>query len=561
MGAKQVNSERTTELVDQLLEAAPGPMVLLNTDFRIARVNPQAEKLVGYCQEELLGQKRELLMPEVRGSRNLKSRSGQVVRSQMRLIGHGLESVVRHRDGTEIPVVINMGLLQVGAHTLISGVLQKVPRGRGDELDLRAVVDASDDAIIGTDLDGIIVSWNKGAEKICGYTAEEILGKPVSIFLPPGYFNEHTGNMIRLWRGEHTRFEATRIHKNGYPIDLSITIAPVKNRDGIVVGASVVARDITHHKEVRNAILGLRALVDASDDAIIGKTIDGTIISWNKGAEKIYGYKAEEIVGQSISVLMPPDQPDEFPKIMARLGRGEHIEKYETKRIHKDGHLIDISVTISPVKGRDGTVVGASVVARDITFEKRAAEALRLSEERFRVALKSASVMVFSQDLQLRYTWISAPVLGLAREDYLGRTDAEVFPGEDGASLTAIKREVLRTGIESHAEVTVTLKGAMHHFDLLVEPLRDSGGQFVGLLCSAIDITSLKEAIGRLQQALDEVQLLKGLLPICASCKRIKDEHEIWQVLESYIQTHSAAKFSHGICPECMRKLYPDYRP
>ena len=103
------------------------------------------------------------------------------------------------------------------------------------------------------------------------------------------------------------------------------------------------------------------------------------------------------------------------------------------------------------------------------------------------------------------------------------------------------------------------LKGVRRYFDLVVKPLRDPRGKLVGLLCSAIDITSLKETIARLQQALDEVQLLKGLLPICASCKRIKDEHETWQVLEAYLQDHTEAKFTHGICPDCMRKLYPEY--
>ena len=199
------------------------------------------------------------------------------------------------------------------------------------------------------------------------------------------------------------------------------------------------------------------------------------------------------------------------------------------------------------------------MVARDITEQRQAREALRLSEERFHVALKNAPVVVFSHDLQLRYTWINSPLLTMAPENYLGRTDAEVFGGEQGARLTAIKEEALRTGMDSRTEVTVTLKGERHCFDLVVEPLRNGGGKILGLLCSAIDITSFKETIDRLQEALNQVQLLSGLLPICASCKKIKDECERWQPLEGYIQSHSEAKFTHGICPDCMRKLYPEY--
>jgi len=205
--------------------------------------------------------------------------------------------------------------------------------------------------------------------------------------------------------------------------------------------------------------------------------------------------------------------------------------------------------------------VGSSVVARDITLQKEADEALRLSEERFRIALRNAPVVVFSQDLQLRYTLITSSSLALPREDYLGRTDAELFGDEDGARLTAIKEEVLRARSESHAEVTLSLKGERHHFDLVVEPLRDLKGQVVGVLGSAVDTTSLKETIAKLRQALNEAQVLKGLVPICASCKRIRNERGTWEVLEACIQAHSEAKFSHGICPECMRKLYPEHSP
>jgi PAS domain S-box-containing protein len=250
--------------------------------------------------------------------------------------------------------------------------IHKGRRGRGDNY-LRTLVDASDDAVIGHDLHGTILSWNKGAEKIYGYKAEEILGQSISVLIPPGHPNEFPAIMIRLQRGEHVeKYEAKRINKDGYPIDVSITISPVENNGGMLVGASVIARDVTEHREAQNTILGLRALVDASNDAIIGKTMDGTIVSWNKGAEKIYGYKAKEILGRSITVLIPPEHPNEFPEIMLRLQRGEHIENYETRRIHKDGHPIDVSVSISPVKNKEGLVVGASVIARDISEHREA---------------------------------------------------------------------------------------------------------------------------------------------------------------------------------------------
>jgi hypothetical protein len=235
-------------------------------------------------------------------------------------------------------------------------------------------------------------------------------------------------------------------------------------------------------------------------------------------------------------------------------------------------------MTISPVKIKAGKVAGSPVVARQITSHKQAEAALRLSEERLRVALKHAPVVVFTQDLQLRYTWISPSVqawdyrnlLGSTdarslgawdHRGFVGCTDAEIFGEQQGARLTAIKQEVLSSGVGSRSEATVTFEGVTRHFDLVVEPFRDAKGTLLGLTSSAIDTTPWKYLIAKLKEALDQVQLLSGLLPICASCKRIKDEREVWQPLEGYIQAHSEAKFSHGVCPDCLRKLYPEYYP
>ena len=206
------------------------------------------------------------------------------------------------------------------------------------------------------------------------------------------------------------------------------------------------------------------------------------------------------------------------------------------------------------------------MIARDITDRKRVEMALRQSEERFRVALKTAPVRVFNQDLELRFTWINSHAMAWAKQDCLGKTDADIVGGEEGARLMALKREVLRTGRGARTEAEVTVDGEKYYFDLVAEPLRDANGTIQGLTCSATDITSAKKSllererlIAQLQEALEEVKLLSGLLSICASCKRIMNEREVWEPLESYIQSHSQAKFSHGVCPDCLRKLYPEY--
>jgi len=153
--------------------------------------------------------------------------------------------------------------------------------------------------------------------------------------------------------------------------------------------------DITERKQAEELRSHLAAIVESSDDAIIGKTVDGTIVSWNSGAERLYGYKAEEMVGRPISLLAPSDHLYEIPQILEELRHGERIVRYETEGIRKDGRRIDVSLTISPIKDRAGTIIGASRIARDITERKRAEASLRESEERFRHTADTAPVMIW----------------------------------------------------------------------------------------------------------------------------------------------------------------------
>jgi hypothetical protein len=231
---------------------------------------------------------------------------------------------------------------------------------------------------------------------------------------------------------------------------------------------------------------------------------------------------------------------------------------------------------ISPVKIKAGKVVGVS--PRHITGHKQAEAAVRLSERRLRVALKHAPVVVFTQDLQLRYTWITPPVMAWDYRNLLGTidaesfapwdhrsmvgcTDVEIFGAEQGERLTAIKQEVLRTRVGSRSEVTVTFKGVTRYADLVVEPFHDARGTLLGVTCCAIDTTPWKYLIAKLKEAPDQVQSLTGLLFTCASCKKICDEEGNWLQMESYISQHSQAKFTHGMCPVCGKQYYGELWP
>ena len=424
------------------------------------------------------------------------------------------------------------------------------------------------EAIVVTKRDGRIIRVNTQTERLFDYPRKELLGQNVEVLLQRRVQHRHVKKQAAYFSHPRVRLMGTGLElcarrKDGteFPIDVSFT--PLETGGETLVFGFI--RDITERKRSEEVVSHLAAIVETSDDAIIGKSLDGTILSWNLGAERLYGYKAEEVVGRPVALLVPPDRPDELGWIMKGLRRGKHIEHYETTRVRKDGHRIDISVTVSPVKNKAGSVVGASVIARDITDRKRIEMALRQSEERFRVALKNAPVRVFNQDLDLRFTWINSHIMAWAKQDCLGKTDAEIVDGEEGARLMAFKKEVLRTGRGARTESEVTVDGEKFYFNVVAEPLRDVNGTIVGLTCSATDITPTKKSllerevlIAKLQDALEEVKLLSGLLSICASCKKITNERGDWEPMESYLQTHSQAKFSHGLCPDCLRKLYPE---
>jgi PAS domain S-box-containing protein len=233
---------------------------------------------------------------------------------------------------------------------------------------LAAIVESSDDAILSKDLDGTIMSWNRGAQRIFGYTAEEMIGSPITRLIPPELREEETRILAEVRAGRRVEhFETVRRTKSGKRIFVSITVSPVRDASGAVIGASKVARDITAQKAAERMGGVLAAIVQSSDDAIISTDLDGHVLSWNPAAERLYGYPAEDMIGKSVGRIIPADMPNDQRMILAKIRAGERIEHYETVRMDRTGRRIDVSVTVSPVHDAAGTLIGASKIARDIS--------------------------------------------------------------------------------------------------------------------------------------------------------------------------------------------------
>src|SRR6266542_2236183 len=466
-----------------LFERSPVGMAFVALDGTVLAVNPAACKLCGRSEQELVGSPGlEVGHPDDRGDaagrlRQLAEGQLEEVRLERRFIrpdgtvvwADSLTEAVRAPDGT--PLYLQTILVDITARR----------QSEAARSWLAAIVQSSQDAIVGTTLDGGIMNWNAGAERIFGYTADEMVGHDASILRPPGSEGEVARLTARMGRGERVEHRVVRARKGGTAVTLLVTSTPILDASGAVVGMASVARGLDQQERAacrkdgseypaEISLSAVRtqdgtlvsatvrdgterrhaAIVASSSDAIIGRSLDGTITSWNGGAERMYGYTAAEAIGSDLAMMVPPERSGELPGMAKRARRGEPTGQFETQRVRKDGTTIEVSVTISPIRDAAGSVVGTSAVARDITESKRAVEELRAVEARKSAILESALDCLVTMDHQgniVEFNPAAERVFGYRRDQVLGQPMAELIipPPLRDAHKAGLKR-YLETG-------------------------------------------------------------------------------------------------------------------
>jgi PAS domain S-box-containing protein len=379
---------------------------------------------------------------------------------------------------------------------------------RAEREQFRVTLSSIGDAVIATDTAGRVSFVNPVAERLTRWTADEALGRPLTEVFnivhettrqpaeSPALRALREGTVVGL--ANHTVLLA----RDGTEVPIDDSAAPMRDEAGTPIGAVMVFRDVTDRRRAQEAQARLAAIVESSDDAIVGKTLDGVITSWNAGAERVFGYTAAEAVGRNITFIIPPERLDEERAILARLRRGERVGHFETVRVAKDGRRLDISLTVSPVTAPDGTVIGASKVARDITDQRRATAALRESEARYRAIVEASPecVKLVAPDGTLLQMNPAGLAMVEADESALGQSVYAVIAPEHREAFRAFNERVCRGEGGTLEFDVVGLKGTRRHLETTAVPLPNPGGGFTHLGITR-DMTARTEAERALRES------------------------------------------------------------
>src|SRR6201997_1598458 len=660
MGEAAQTRTPETQLFRDVFNASPIGIAVENLEGQPLFVNPAFCSMLGFSEEELRNKHCVDFSPPEDAEKDWalfqELKAGSIDHYQ-------LEKRYFRKDGSLVWGRLSISLLNSHPSPLVIAMVEDISdKKRAEETRFRhaAIVESSDDAIISKNLDGVIVSWNGGAQRIYGYTEGEVVGKPITILVPRELVDEEDKILERVRAGERIEhYETLRVRKDEKGINVSLSVSPIKDSSGRILGLCSISRDIsdrkrgeearrlaeqefakanerlqlameagaaggwdydlktgqdvwfgaahaqlgmtrdetlgspkefwdrvykddrerleralqvakekredfgedvrviwrdgtihwlrsrgrfhyaangeaersigisldiTERKRAEEALLRYAAIVESSEDAIASGTLDGIIVSWNTGAQHLYGYTEAEAVGKPITMILPPELRDEEKKILETVRAGGHISQFETVRVAKTGKRINVSLTISPIKDSSGRMVGVSGIARDITERKRAEEALaemnrtlvaqaaslQAREELLRVFVKNVPAAVAMLDRDMRYLQVSdrwCSDNSVEASELLGRS-RELSP-EMPDRWKAVNRRALQGETLRADEDRWESGGSTRWARWEVRPWRAADGTVGGILILAEDITrrkQMEEALSDMSRKLIESQ-------------------------------------------------------
>jgi PAS domain S-box-containing protein len=378
-----------------LIETATDVIITINNESKILFCNPVVKNIFGYEPDELIGKDVMILIPDYLREAHAAGFSQYVKdkhqsRSQVVREVKGL-----HKNGNEIFLEVSYGEIQKNGSSIFIGFLRDVTNKRTVEEALskvqekfRLAVDHFPSTFVIYDTERRINFINKEGLRITGYKEEDILNKRDEEVFPPELTNNYIPLLKECIRTKTPQKKEFTVNLQNQAYTFMDYYVPVLNKEGNIDQVVGICHDVTSHKRAEETKTLLASIVESSHEAIIGKNLDGTIISWNCAAAKIYGYKVEEAIGKNIAFIIPDERKHEIEEFHRKVVLGEKIQQHESMRVRKDGTKFYVSLTISPIRDSYGKIAGASIIEHDITEQKIASLQLKNSLKEKEILLK-----------------------------------------------------------------------------------------------------------------------------------------------------------------------------
>jgi len=529
---KTVTEREHMSRLSAVLEFSGEAIIGTTLDNIITSWNATAERLYGYSSAEIIGKPSQCLVPVSRTDEMKiildKVRATQSVEN--------LETLRVRKDGTQFPALLTVSPIcnsdgtVIGASTITRDATAQREAFEAAQL-MAAVIEFSGEAIITSTIDANITSWNPAAERLYGYSSEEIIGKSSNLIAPQDQDQEMRDVLKRIAAGQSVEMlETERVRKDGTVFPASITISPIRDEQGQVTGASVLSHDVTEPRKATEVAQRMAAIVESSQDAIVGKSLDNIITTWNPAAEKVFGWSSEEIIGKSGNLIGPEDRAHEIRDHMAKTRAGQSVENLETVGRRRDGTVFPVMLTASPIRNADGAIIGAAGIFRDLSRQR---EASQLSRSMIEASLDS--MVSISADGKLTdVNEATIKLTGVPREQLIGTSFSNYFT--DPAKAENVYQKVFTEGVAVDYPLT------MHHRDggkRLTEVLynasvyRDHNGKVLGVIAAARDVTkqihALREAAHQQAKEMDRMAELERFqrLTVGRELKMIELKKEI----------------------------------
>ncbi|MEI7554353.1 PAS domain S-box protein [Candidatus Chlorohelix sp.] len=485
--------ERSNLRTVNILESISDAFYALDSEERFTYVNSKTEQLWQKRREDLLGKRIWDIFPQMVGLAPYQHLR-QVLTEQIPVKFETFSVLLQ--QWVEVSVYpaaggVSVYFRDVTERKLAERALQE------SEAKFSKIFQSSPIAtILSTIAEGLILDVNNNTAELFGYSKEEIIGRTsAELGMWADYEARKQLQELLLKEGSVHALETSLKRRDGQIIQTLISIDLVE-LGGETVMLSML-QDITALKKAIQTQAQLAAIVEYSEDAIISKTLEGVILSWNEGATRMYGYTAEEIIGRSINLLVLPNRKDEMPPLLDTIRRGEHINRYETLRLCKDGTEIEVSLSISPLKDAAGNIIGASAISHDITERKQAEEALHRSEARFQAFMDNSPMLAWIADVEGEFRYVNksfARMTGHEKERVIGKTVLELFPEEMAEQYRLDNLKVFETDKPFETqELYIRGDGSTGYALTTKFPLRDSSNPpLIGGV--VIDITERVQA-------------------------------------------------------------------